>query len=133
VKSLALTTWKTGKGANLNKHLIVLTSVATIVSISVYAGGREYKTPEFRDGKSSIAMMYTCAVIGEKGGFDADAMPTVAKGSSKMGIPAQKAGELMSDALIWWDSDRDKYDIAAMWDGACKAPIENMRRIRINK
>lgn len=112
------------------KRLLILLSMT---AYNIYAADTKYKTPEFRDGKSNIAMMYTCAVIGEKGGFDADALPTVAKGSSKMGIPAQKAGELMSDALTWWEFDRDKYDIAAMWDGACKAPIENMRRMYINQ
>lgn len=117
----------------MNKYLLKLITIAAILSTNAYADDPKYKTPEFREGKSNIAMMYTCAVIGEKGGFDADALPTVAKGSSKIGIPAQKAGELMSDALTWWESERDKYDIAAMWDGACKTPIENMRRMYTNK
>lgn len=117
----------------MNKRLLVLTNVAAMVSINVYAGEPEYKTPEFKDGKSHLSMVYVCTVIGEKGGFDADALPTVANGSAKMGIPAQKAGELMSDALTWWEANHDKYDISGMWDGECKNPIENMRRMYTNK
>ncbi|MNT99050.1 hypothetical protein D3C72_2417930 [compost metagenome] len=77
-------------------------------------------------------MAYVCAVIGEKCGFAADALPTVADGSVKMGIPAQKAGELMSDALTWWEANHDKYDIASMWESSCKEPLNNMRRMYAN-
>lgn len=112
------------------KRLLILLSMT---AYNIYAADAEYKTSEFKDGKSNIAMMYTCAVIGEKDGFDADALPIVAKSSSKMGIPAKKAGELMSDALTWWEANHDKYDIASMWKASCKEPLSNMRKMYANQ
>lgn len=39
----------------------------------------------------------------------------------------------MSDALTWWKYGSKKYDLKGMWDGMCKEPFDNIRRMLIEK
>ena len=112
---------------------LVLFLGAVAMNCNVYAIDAKYVAPEFNDKNSHISMVFICAVIGEKGGFDTEALPTVAKSSAKMGVPAKKAEELLGDALTWWETNHEQYDVAAMWGGSCKEPINNMRRMYLNK
>lgn len=103
------------------------------INCNVHAVDAKYVTPEFNDKNSHVSMVFICAVIGEKGGFDAEALPAVAKSSAKMGVPAKKAGELMADALTWWETNHEQYDITGMWEGSCREPLNNMRRMHVDQ
>lgn len=105
----------------------------TAICWNAYATDAKYITQEFNNKNDHVSMVFVCAVIGEKGGFDADALPTVAKASARMGISTKKAGELMSDALTWWETNHEQYDIAGMWKGSCKEPLSNMRKMYVNQ
>lgn len=113
----------------IKRFLIFLGMVA--MNWNVYAVDAKYVTSEFNDKNSHVSMVFICAVIGEKGGLDNEALPIVAKASAKMGIPAKKAGELMRDALTWWETNHEQYDIAGMWEGSCKEPLNNLRRMYV--
>ncbi|MCK9744140.1 hypothetical protein [Pseudomonas syringae] len=111
----------------------ILLPVMTIVSVTSFALSPSYVTPEFNDKNSHLPMVYVCGVIGEKGGYDSRAVTTIALATPKMGISAKKSGQLMGDALTWWEANHERYDIAGMWEGSCKEPIKNIKRIYLNE
>lgn len=117
----------------MNKFSWVLSPALTIFSVTGFASAPVYQTPEFNDKSGHLSMMYICGVIGEKGDYDSRAIATVAAATSKMGITEKKSGQLMGDALTWWEASHEQYDITAMWEGSCKEPINNMRRMYLNK
>ncbi|WP_157061570.1 hypothetical protein [Pseudomonas sp. P97.38] len=117
----------------MNKFRWIFAPILTIVSVTSFASSPSYETPEFNDKNDHLSMVYVCGVIGEKGGFDSGAIAIVAAATSKMGIPAKKSGQLMGDALTWWEANHERYDIAGMWEGTCKEPINNIRRMYLSK
>ena len=96
------------------------------ISGSIYA---DYKTPEFNNKKSRTSTVYMCAVIGVKKGYNSDALAILAQFVNYAEISAQHSGELMSDALTWWETESSNYDLKGMWDGACAEPFRNMKRV----
>jgi hypothetical protein len=106
-------------------RIILLTSLLLFSGL-VYAG---YKTPEFNEPNSSIAMMYMCTVVGDKQGYAKDTLFVLAKVRPKLGISIKKSGDLLNDAYRWYDIKKDSMDFEGLWYDLCETPIDNLRRM----
>lgn len=96
-----------------------------IAIISDFAAA--YKTPEFNNPDSSVAMMYQCAVVGHKKGFAPDAITVISKARKMLKITIKKSGELLNDAFKWYEINEGVYDFQGLWKDLCELPFENLR------
>lgn len=108
----------------LRSTACVVLAFATIAPTA----GQQFRTEEFRSGKSHIAMAYSCGVLGQKTGIAPDAMGVVASVVAQ-GLTAQHSGDLMADALDWWEADGQRLADLGMWAQFCEQPIDNFRRL----
>lgn len=105
---------------------IVLGTIFASVTVPVMA--QQYRTEEFSSGQSHIAMAYSCGVLGQKTGIAPDAMGVVASVMAQ-GLTAKHSGDLLADALDWWDADGQRLADMGMWAEFCEQPIDNFRRL----
>ncbi|WP_114217124.1 hypothetical protein [Ochrobactrum sp. 3-3] len=73
-------------------------------------------------------MAYSCGVLGVKTGGAPDAMIVVAAVMAQ-GLTSQHSGDLMTDALDWWDAEGDRMAAIGTWEQFCEQPIDNLRRL----
>lgn len=106
----------------------ILTAAVIMMSLALPVVAQEYRTDEFRSGDSHIGLAYSCAVLGVKTGVAPDAMEIVATVTAQ-GLTAEHSGDLMTDALDWWDADGERLAAMGMWDEFCAQPIDNFRRL----
>lgn len=92
------------------------------------AMAQDYRTVEFRSGDSHLAVAYMCGVMGQKTGVAPDAMQVVAVAVAD-GLSAEHSGNLLADALDWWELEGERMAAIGMWDQFCEQPINNFRRL----
>lgn len=66
-------------------------------------------------------------------GYSNDSLRVAAAFVEYTGITSSQSSNFMSDALTWWKYGSKKYDLKGMWDGMCKEPFDNIRRMLIEK
>jgi hypothetical protein len=88
-----------------------------------------FVTEEFKTG-SRVSMVYICGVAGEKFALDPSALETLAFFVQRASIPAHKSGQLLNDAVSWWDANIENYDPGLFWENQCATPYENMRGVQ---
>lgn len=113
----------------------MLSRFAVVLGITLLAiapaMSQQFRTEEFRSGSSHIAMAYSCGVLGVKTDVAPDAMDVVSVVAAK-GLSAEHSGDLMADALDWWEADGERLAALGMWDQFCEQPINNFRRLMSN-
>lgn len=89
----------------------------------------EYRTEQFRTGKSAVSTLYICVVVGDKEGFADDSFTILSTARRVMEIDAELSGDLLHDAFTWYQNEKDSMDLYGMWNGMCETPMDNLRKM----
>ena len=89
----------------------------------------EYRTEQFRTGKSAVSTLYICVVVGDKEGFADDSFTILATARRVMEIDAELSGDLLHDAFTWYQNEKDSMNLYGMWNGMCETPMDNLRKM----
>ena len=92
-----------------------------------YSIAIDYKTDIFNDDNSVIPTAYMCAVTAQKNGFDAEAVQVLGSMLKAHKISPKLRGDLMSDAITWYQSVKGSFNFTDYWNNECKQPFENMK------
>ncbi len=89
----------------------------------------EYKSFEFNDKKSRISNVYICAVVGLRMSYEPAAFQILEKFESISKVSKEKSVLWKSDAELWWNSERQNFNLKGFWDGECAAPFERIKKL----